>query len=116
MTEEMKNIQSMLDEFDARTRAVKQDTIIIYQKMGDVAITDILTNEFMQANTNFYSFRELTFSSMVWIDWSHEVVHTRRSLLDQFIAGSTKFKTWDEFYGQAEAEFTARTGKVLVKK
>lgn len=115
MTEEANRIQGMLDEFNARTEAVQRDTIVIYQQMGDVRLTDILTNEFMEANTNFHSFRELTFSSMVWIDWSHDVVHTRRSLLDQFIAGSTRFKTWDEFYGKAEAEYTARTGKVLVR-
>ncbi len=86
-----------------------EEIVCIVKQIGDKKLTDVLNNEFMEKYTNFHSFRELTFSSMVWIDWEHgDVVMTRKSLLDHFIDGSTQFSTWDEMYRKADAEYEAK--------
>ncbi len=86
-----------------------EEIVCIIKQIGDKSIYDVLCPEFMEKYTNFHSFRELTFSSMVWIDWEHgDVVMTRKSLLDRFINGSTQFSTWDEMYLKADAEYEAR--------
>ena len=101
------------EELAAREKAVQEDLTHIFMKIGDIPISDILSNEFLQKNTNFRMFKEIQFSSMVWIDWNHEVVSTRRSLLDRFIAGSSRFETWDEMYQEALKEYEAKTGGSL---
>ena len=98
------------DDLKARAEAVAQDLTHIFMRMGDFQITDLFTNEFMEKYTNFFNFKALQFSSMVWIDWDQDVVATRKSLLDRFIAGSSVFSTWDEMYQKAEEEYIQRTG------
>ncbi len=97
-------------ELEARAKAVQADLTHIFMKIGDIYISDILNKEFLEANSNFHNFLEMKFSSMVWIDWEHEVVTTRKSLLDRFIAGSSRFATWDEMYQAAFEEYEKKTG------
>lgn len=101
------------EELAERARMVQSDLTHIFMKIGDVGIADILSREFLEANTNFHNFLEMKFSSMVWIDWDHEVVSTRKSLLDRFIAGSSRFATWDEMYQEALKDYEKRTGKTM---
>lgn len=93
-----------------RVPVITQDDVTcIVMKLGEKKIEDVLNNEFMQKYTNFFSFRELKFSSMVWIDWNMgDVVYTRTSLLDRLIAGSSQFATWEEMYKQAEKEYAEK--------
>ena len=83
------------------------DLIVINQEVNGVHISEILNREFMCKYTNFYNFKELTFSSIVWIDWNQPIVYTRESLLNRFIAGSTQFDTWNEMFGKALEEYNA---------
>jgi hypothetical protein len=94
---------------DCRMREMMRDMIVIKQRNGDKAITDYFTDEFMQEYTNFHSFKEFTFSSIVWIDWSQNVVITRESLLDRFVAGSSVFETWHEMFEKAKEEYKERS-------
>lgn len=82
--------------------------IYIEMKSDKHAITDYLSKEFMRKHTNFNSFKELTFSSLVWIDWSKDVVITSESLLNRFISTSTVFNTWNEMISVAIADFEGR--------
>ena len=101
------------EELEARAKAVQADLTHIFMQIGDVHISDILNKDFLEKNTNFHNFLEMKFSSMVWIDWDKEVVTTRKSLLDRFIAGSSRFATWDEMYQTALADYEERTGKSM---
>ena len=84
------------------------DLVVIHQQIGSNKITDVLTREFMEKYTNFHSFKELTFSSLVWIDWSKDPVITKESSLNRFIAGSSRFKTWKEMFDKALEEYNAK--------
>ena len=85
----------------------QRDVVSIHLVQDGVHISQVLTPAFLQKYTNFYNFKELTFSSLVWIDWNQPVVLTRRSLLDEFIAGSSQFSSWEQMYQKAWEEYSA---------
>ncbi|MCC8193785.1 MAG: hypothetical protein LIP28_03970 [Deltaproteobacteria bacterium] len=59
-------------------------------------LSEIFTDSFMRAHTNFDNFRALQYSSAVIVNWDAEQMVYSKALLDSFVKESTQFSSWEE--------------------